>query len=193
MCHTLTGVWVEMASIEQIQQDLLVTPSRVCELKCRVALFALWWALVTPSRVCELKFAPKGKGEKTTKSHPHGCVSWNYKLPRKSLRPLVTPSRVCELKLYSYSLFLMVFTSHPHGCVSWNSLNDYYIQNLLLSHPHGCVSWNSLELNQFCISSRSHPHGCVSWNYSAHNERNDLTSHTLTGVWVEMPAKMWTP
>ena len=124
-------------------QMLPVTPSRVCELKCwplgwnrwtskRHTLTGVWVEMfdksinssleftVTPSRVCELKFTLSNLVGDLSKSHPHGCVSWNFDIIGYSkcrrchtltgvwveiavihytpfLRQ-VTPSRVCELK-----------------------------------------------------------------------------------------------
>ena len=55
LSHTLTGVWVETASLYTYSNSSRVTPSRVCELKHMMTLNP-------PLRV---------------RSHPHGCVSWN--------------------------------------------------------------------------------------------------------------------
>ena len=140
--HTLTGVWVEIELTTDDSKAIIVTPSRVCELKSVTLSPA-----ITPS-----------------KSHPHGCVSWNWikQILLETTRShtltgvwvemllscpngvgyFVTPSRVCELKLSSCK-------------------ND-------TSH------------------SPSHPHGCVSWNTSRILWRQTYQCHTLTGVWVEI-------
>ena len=98
LCHTLTGVWVEI-----VQPPLFLMISSV-----------------TPSRVCELKYLQSKSGHRISESHPHGCVSWNFNgiiVVQIYLRSHphgcvswnlvfdvhaslvgVTPSRVCELK-----------------------------------------------------------------------------------------------
>ena len=110
-------------------------------------------------------------------SHPHGCVSWNFKTG-------VTMS--------------IIFQSHPHGCVSWNVNTVRNKKQEYRSHPHGCVSWNATaelhvpkkhvtpsrvcELKFGCIYCiiyllKSHPHGCVSWNcmMNLHQNRKSVT------------------
>ena len=54
-CHTLTGVWVEIVSVNVITALRIVTPSRVCELKWHFSEICAHMQEVTPSRVCELK------------------------------------------------------------------------------------------------------------------------------------------
>ena len=74
--HTLTGVWVEISDVPVQVLFKKVTPSRVCELKSSGTLPVQWFS----------------------KSHPHGCVSWNIKIFHSDIS----------------------YMSHPHGCVSWN-------------------------------------------------------------------------
>ena len=97
--------------------------------------------------------------------------------------------------------------SHPHGCVSWNSSHTSVSYNpnghtltgvwveirfinfgvcFFVSHPHGCVSWNWKVRYTAYPRRKSHPHGCVSWNVELWSEIENLLSHTLTDVWVEI-------
>ena len=139
--HTLTGVWVEIPNPDGTDVFRLVTPSRVCELKFS------WWVIFLQGvrhtltgvwvemDIIQLRIS-------VGKSHPHGCVSWNY------------------IRLWAYCQMVL---SHPHGCVSWNLRSPPLWWYSLTSHPHGCVSWNLLWYIRESRTS-SHPHGCVSWN-----------------------------
>ena len=75
--HTLTGVWVEM--------------NHVCRtnLMRSHTLTGVWVEIEYSNAMSDLK----------SKSHPHGCVSWNLWEAFRQLRKI---------------------PSHPHGCVSWN-------------------------------------------------------------------------
>ena len=97
-------------------------------------------------------------------SHPHGCVSWNRAKIERANEKCVTPSRVCELKSGSF----------------WDLSSDKR------SHPHGCVSWNCNYIRRVKLMIKSHPHGCVSWNVIIPSTWNMIFCHTLTGVWVEI-------
>ena len=77
--HTLTGVWVE------IYQRL----SRLF-FQMRHTLTGVWVEMSASLLASEY-----------SQSHPHGCVSWNYKVGRLWTLCHVTPSRVCELKCLS--------------------------------------------------------------------------------------------
>ena len=162
MRHTLTGVWVEIKPA-----DLIVSRCGSHPHGC-----VSWNSSHT-----SVSYNPNGHtltgvwveirfinfGVCFFVSHPHGCVSWNWKV-----RYTAYPRR----------------KSHPHGCVSWNLVDENNAYSLP-SHPHGCVSWNPCSAQWFHVSE-SHPHGCVSWNVELWSEIENLLSHTLTGVWVEI-------
>ena len=133
---------------------------------------------VTPSRVCELKLLSAVLMWITAWSHPHGCVSWNYRLVVWIVfYPCVTPSRVCELKWIDYQVSYWWRLSHPHGCVSWNLAYPTMTIKALSSHPHGCVSWNCIFIKTGNKVIVSHPHGCVSWNRSNPYHAKGFQSH----------------
>ena len=142
LCHTLTGVWVEIIMCGTDLQFKDVTPSRVCELK---------------SLLHKLKIT-------LSASHPHGCVSWNILATSNIHLCYVTPSRVCELKLFCLLMaYIRYFVTPSRVC----ELKFHFgIKNAPgpLSHPHGCVSWNDRITKKSEQGSWSHPHGCVSWN-----------------------------
>ena len=96
--HTLTGVWVEMLPYVLHTNQLIVTPSRVCELKSGALVVDVIIYGHTLTGVW-VEIEKRGYLREKLESHPHGCVSWNN-VWRKS----------CPCS-----------TSHPHGCVSWNS------------------------------------------------------------------------
>ena len=87
---------------ERESRLLSVTPSRVCELKCGSFITLGRKTFVTPSRVCELKCLFTYFSQAVSKSHPHGCVSWNLRVDKRTGLLNVTPSRVCELKWLEY-------------------------------------------------------------------------------------------
>ena len=138
--HTLTGVWVEIVLISwylacleshphgcvswnvydmTFEDDLEVTPSRVCELKYRALDIAMEDAESHPHGCVSWNYKD-GVHFIWCESHPHGCVSWNAKKIESSNKSKVTPSRVCELKSVNHRLLKNMKKSHPHGCVSWN-------------------------------------------------------------------------
>ena len=115
--HTLTGVWVEM-------------PRYGC---------CMEWSIVTPSRVCELKCSCKCGNCARDKSHPHGCVSWNillFFLLRLLLSHTLTGVWV---EINEGALFLTKFPCHTLTGV-WVEISFTDIINPLpTSHPHGYV------------------------------------------------------
>ena len=76
LCHTLTGVLVEIC--------------RFCS--CRYSTTSHPHGCVSwnSNILSNILIA--------TKSHPHGCVSWNFNSLYSAFLSSVTPSRVCELK-----------------------------------------------------------------------------------------------
>ena len=164
MCHTLTGVWVEIQFSMPLTPRHLVTPSRVCELKlifiayrfaqCCHTLTGVWVEInwmhgiwpsfnVTPSRVCELKF--NFRFERTILWYSHTLTGvW------------VEISTVC--------ISINVLSSHPHGCVSWNS-EKYWHSCILLVTPSRVCELKLKCFFKYSVPLRSHPHGCVSWNF----------------------------
>ena len=151
---------------ERESRLLSVTPSRVCELKCGSFITLGRKTFVTPSRVCELKCLFTYFSQAVSKSHPHGCVSWNILIQSINLSAMshphgcvswnknvynffnnlsfVTPSRVCELKLlFRYSNYIT--QCHTLTGVWVEILELIKELDFLMSHPHGCVSWNDLN------------------------------------------------
>ena len=118
-------------------------------------------------------------------SHPHGCVSWNSSHTSVSYNPNGHTLTGVWVEIRFINFGVCFFVSHPHGCVSWNWKVRYTAYPRRKSHPHGCVSWNLVDENN-AYSLPSHPHGCVSWNVELWSEIENLLSHTLTGVWVEI-------
>ena len=146
-------------------QKGIVTPSRVCELKCKIAFASAWTAKVTPSRVCELKSIFLLQFYQLLWSHPHGCVSWNAFINQSAFTPR---------------------KSHPHGCVSWNEYMVSVTTDDSGSHPHGCVSWNIIILfaiHELLVT----PSRVCELKFILHTSQLfSSLSHTLTGVWVEI-------
>ena len=102
--------------------------------------------IVTPSRVCELKLGYELSTYDTV-SHTLTGV-WvetaNIKLLTVSLCHTLTGVWVeTEAKW----LWKKKKRSHPHGCVSWNFSKISPETKSMMSHPHGCVSWNPVVLN----------------------------------------------
>ena len=144
MCHTLTGVWVEISQKERQWPHNGHT------------LTGVWVEIMI------FKASKYGK-----LSHPHGCVSWNsfWLSPQRS-RSQVTPSRVCELKSSRFMAFpLNKISVTPSRVCELKSPANLRRGGRGLSHPHGCVSWNDSWQWNISKPITSHPHGCVSWNF----------------------------
>ena len=120
--------------------------------------------LVTPSRVCELKCQHFWTKSLKLESHPHGCVSWNFKQQKEEKDWKVTLSRVCELKYFLQGNRTWVRYVTPSRVCELKYVVMIFDHKAPLSHPHGCVSWNSVV----------HPDDYL------------FRGHTLTGVWVEI-------
>ena len=184
----------------------LVTPSRVCELKCinlqenekkaRHTLTGVWvemqpMSCFTPLLLCHtltgvwVEMVGIFPIIPSPVSHPHGCVSWNFALRLFFQYQSVTPSRVCEMKYQYLHRTVLPAESHPHGCVSWNLFISAK-SNERRGHTLTGVWVEILNLRFFIALSLSHPHGCVSWNKLGHNYIHARVGHTLTGVWVEI-------
>ena len=181
----------------------------MCELKsgCPLVVFVWWFGHTLTGVWVEILVSVLSMMMEL--SHPHGCVSWN--LPRWFYcwsvcwchtltgvwveicqlwyccwQSKVTPSRVCELKWLVYK-FKISCSCHTLTGVWVEICGVGFSSNAILSHPHGCVSWNVVLLHTIYQYNLSHPHGCVSWNYYILILLNSILSHTLTGVWVEIP------
>ena len=96
--HTLTGVWVEMICRHGWEPTRMVTPSRVCELKYCMDYYCVACNSVTPSRVCELK-----------------CNCWTSCSKK---------TRVCELKWYQCRCNLPSYRRHTLTGV-WVEINKH--------------------------------------------------------------------
>ena len=144
--HTLTGVWVEIYfwphkisysvgshphgcvswNIKYIVLHIImiVTPSRVCELKCKK--YPIW------TDVC---------------SHTLTGVWVEIQFRQLKQQPnWVTPSRVCELKYPYFFIILISTTGHTLTGVWVEILFALTHRICHKSHPHGCVSWNLHDL-----------------------------------------------
>ncbi len=140
----------------------------------RHTLTGVWVEILTTQRTLTL-----------TKSHPHGCVSWNEDVERAAI----------------------IDPSHPHGCVSWNPRSPLTAQPPQRVTPSRVCELKSvicrceyrgnghtltgvwveiLFLPKRLIAVLSHPHGCVSWNQVSTALFIGRIGHTLTGVWVEI-------
>ena len=181
LSHTLTGVWVEMVIMPLLavrssshphgcvswnepamlhKEAILVTPSRVCELKYQYQTKHRQQYQVTPSRVCELKFNLLLNNSAVSNVTPSRVCELKFNSNYSRLcGNAVTPSRVCELKWYAGMAGSPREWSHPHGCVSWNIAWIITVSPAIASHPHGCVSWNATA--ELHVPKK---HGCVSWN-----------------------------
>ena len=168
--HTLTGVWVE----------ILIFCFN-CSFSRSHTLTGVWVEILMRLDSWKRNIASHPHGcvswnkslisaGRFSKSHPHGCVSWNIlrRTDRKRLW-VVTPSRVCELKFTRRCAILQTRTaSHPHGCVSWNFLHMGANFGEVVTPSRVC------ELKSSCVMLFSF-----------------LSRHTLTGVWVEIIATMY--
>ena len=225
--HTLTGVWVEISAAAMSCRSRRSHPHGCVSWNVDT-MEEIKPLLVTPSRVCELKSTLQSIfisaiGHTLTGVWVEMLRSiWS----RKSLCHTLTGVWV---EIYNFYRLAAYSKSHPHGCVSWNSTFCIEDSAFIRSHPHGCVSWNpqqaTLSLPSSVTPSRvcelksatgcefyqagvtpsrvcelkfdeygkelvtavmSHPHGCVSWNYRWFWWAANLLCHTLTGVWVEI-------
>ena len=118
--RTLTGAWIETKYWEIKTSSFPVAPSRVRELKLpnyghknqkyRRTLTGAWIeTFPTVQYLQSLGRTLTGAWIETEavdslravmKSHPHGCVNWNFLIFRYYFSYLVAPSRVRELKLW---------------------------------------------------------------------------------------------
>ena len=141
---------------------IIVTPSRVCELKLKQGLkkqgleghtlTGVWvemlWGVLSLVPIL---------------SHPHGCVSWNDHGTAVDHFNGVTPSRVCELKckdIHNTTKF------HRHTLTGvWVEMKNS--RRLLICCSHTLTGvW--VEINEGALFLTKFP------------------CHTLTGVWVEI-------
>ena len=206
MCHTLTGVWVEICEFLRNSPCHKVTPSRVCELKLnrdndvsfsrRHTLTGVWveirlpWLLwspssVTPSRVCELKFLRAARSKLGKMSHPHGCVSWNVSIRWKSTSKRVTPSRVCELKCRRR---LMSWKPRSHTLTGvWVEICGIYPCKSVYGRHTLTGVWVEIYSNVICsLMGLGHTLTGVWVEIWYLCIKFWLWRHTLTGVWVEI-------
>ena len=144
LCHTLTGVWVEINAADFSNEMKLSHTLTGVWVEIESAFTGVTKTVVTPSRVCELKL--KTQIETTAeKSHPHGCVSWNgYGGSQAEMARRHTLTGVWVEIDHATELAALTL-SHPHGCVSWNIAKQFVIPFESGSHPHGCVSWNTCD------------------------------------------------
>ena len=164
---------------------IIVTPSRVCELKLKQGLkkqgleghtlTGVWvemlWGVLSLVPIL---------------SHPHGCVSWNDHGTAVDHFNGVTPSRVCELKckdIHNTTKF------HRHTLTGvWVEIAGFGEHSYLTSasHPHGCVSWNLLQISWRSWAVVTPSRVCELKYAIACGVCGYLAGHTLTGVWVEI-------
>ena len=146
---------------------MIVTPSRVCELKSELC-------------ICQLRYGAA--------SHPHGCVSWNGFEAEFFFSCFGhTLTGVWVEITRKHDAYLHFLQSHPHGCVSWNDkVNAVCIQWnghtltgvwVEISCSQGCFFGNNVTPSRVCelkslrrssvpLVCLVNPHGCVSWNLS---------------------------
>ena len=121
--HTLTGVWVEIWYLSYTLTAFLGhTLTGVW-----VEIFTVYYITVS------------------YESHPHGCVSWNYILPRKRLLPSRHTLTGVWVEIFKSAISLV----HPQGHTLTGVWVEIYFkeakESALQSHPHGCVSWNKYK------------------------------------------------
>ena len=185
--HTLTGVWVEIVATPLFLQIIIVvTPSRVCELKFKYRIYAAKSCSHTLTGVwVEMRDIWKSYTIRQ-ESHPHGCVSWN------------SFDHIKVLHDHRHTL-TGVWVEISHHANAYNTLchtltgvwveisSSKKKKKTEKSHSHGCVSWN-ISCKEIAHGyDMSHPHGCVSWNTLLWYSTIRHHCHTLTGVWVEIP------
>ena len=208
LCHTLTGVWVEICNsferrtvqwshphgcVSWNQREKQTggipraTPSRVCELKWwPQPLPPVWWRHTLTGVWVEIRtflaWLVSAGGHTLTGVWVEIRKDVTFRL----LCP-ATPSRVCELKYVR--IYNHVSTNnwpHPHGCVSWNPTVPSVVSAFTKPHPHGCVSWNQNTTSRYRPFYDVTPSRVCELKYKPCTSRHGYQSHTLTGVWVEI-------
>ena len=140
--HTLTGVWVEMTMCYLLYFRLLVTPSRVCELKYSKAVCYPIWKRSHPHGCVSWNETVFQMNVDKLRSHPHGCVSWNLlrwlKRSRTGRHTLTGVWVEIPHKQQEHS------SSNRHTLTGvWVEIHNFFKRSPpSQSHPHGCVSWN---------------------------------------------------
>ena len=109
--HTLTGVWVEIRILKRYIHLVMSHPHGCVSWNAKTFIIRQR-IIVTPSRVCELKYQPHYSASLYRWSHPHGCVSWNVWEAIQNTSSVVTPSRVCELKFSASESPSTNYTGH---------------------------------------------------------------------------------
>ena len=121
--HTLTGVWVEICRPCAIQEQGDMSHPHGC-VSWNLALPKVHLLIiVTPSRVCELKWPLARAILFDSLSHPHGCVSWNFlTVPEIFIYIRSHPHGCVSWNLRALKIVRMIMWQ-PHGCVSCNYFN----------------------------------------------------------------------
>ena len=143
-CHTLTGVWVEIKGQTFDFFICIVTPSRVCELKFGLILSHkdIFQSHTLTGVWVEINLLLNNSA--VSKSHPHGCVSWNA---------IISPN-ICW---YIGHTLTGVWVE-----IHWNWTSSVSRQGHTLT---GVWVEMKTEVRIVSRSESSHPHGCVSWNF----------------------------
>ena len=162
ICHTLTGVWVEIISTNISCSITTVTPSRVCELKYKLDTVCYGGDKSHPHGCVSWNMRDEVNNDGWYESHPHGCVSWNRICWWRKYRSGVTPSRVCELKLYSLITMMILSVTPSRVCE---------LKCRVFRHYRGYGGHTLTGVWVEILRKR---------------QRLCLSGHTLTGVWVEI-------
>ena len=178
-------MWVEISSGRNSYKGVIVTPSRVCELKFILLIILSIFSCHTLTGVWVEIWGGEKIGWKRRKSHPHGCVSWNLTesvLLQRSWSHTLTGVWVEMIFRLTTAI---TSRSHPHGCVSWNYIRRHNIRRNFVTPSRVC-ELKCFSLYGYPINRCVTPSRVCELKWSANLPTTFVFCHTLTGVWVEI-------